>query len=271
MKEAIARQLRTKRKELDYTIEEVVEKTKLAPSVVKALESGQWGELNQTYLKGFLKIYCSFLGIPFSSEMLKPSSSLQEDKIEKQLVSQVSAGEDKSAEKEEKTSGQREPTKEYPKTRILKSRFALPSPRVLAVLAGIAVLFLLMRSCSCGNGRTAEDKAAAPTQIKSPSRPAPVKKIAPVPVEKKDVLEVSLTVKNDCFLKVKQEGNVVFEGVLKRGVSETWTAKKELEFKISDGTAVEVEVNGKVLPPLTKIRKPIKSLKITPQGISVDK
>ena len=72
-------------------------------------------------------------------------------------------------------------------------------------------------------------------------------------------------------MKVKLDGRIVFEGVLKKGSLESWQATEELEFKISDGSSVDVEVNGKLLPPLSKIRKSIKSLRITTKGISIDK
>jgi hypothetical protein len=44
-----------------------------------------------------------------------------------------------------------------------------------------------------------------------------------------------------------------------------------MELKISDGSAVYIEVNGKAIPELTSRRRPIKTLTITHSGISVEK
>jgi len=89
-------------------------------------------------------------------------------------------------------------------------------------------------------------------------------------VPSSDKVEVTFRIKKDCFVKVKTDGDLIFEGVLKKGMVESWEAK-ELEFWISDGSAVAVEVNGKLLPPLTRLSKPIKSLKIKKGSISVIK
>lgn len=91
-----------------------------------------------------------------------------------------------------------------------------------------------------------------------------------VPTVSKD-LTVSLTVKRSCYVKAKVDGKVVFDGFLKQNTKEIWVGKKELEFKISDGSAISLEVNGKAYPMISAMRKSIKSLKITPKGITVDK
>ncbi|MFA6282382.1 MAG: DUF4115 domain-containing protein, partial [Candidatus Omnitrophota bacterium] len=100
-----------------------------------------------------------------------------------------------------------------------------------------------------------------------------VKPAAKIPIKQdklKDVI-ASLSIKKECYVRVKVDGKVMFEGVLKKGVSETWKGRKEIEFKISDGSSVYLEVNGKALPSLTSAHKSIKSLKITSSGVAVSK
>ena len=84
-------------------------------------------------------------------------------------------------------------------------------------------------------------------------------------------VEATLTAKKKCFLKVIVDGKLLFKGILRKGARETWKADKEIELKIRDGSAITLEVNGRLIPILTSLRKPIKSLKITPSGIVVDK
>ena len=90
------------------------------------------------------------------------------------------------------------------------------------------------------------------------------------PQVSKDVT-ASLTAKRNCYVKVKVDGKMLYSGLISRGKVETWKGSREIEFRISDGSAVYLEVNGKSLPPLTSMRKLIKSLKVTSSGISVSK
>ena len=45
------------------SIEDASKKTKIHLNILKSIEEGSIGNLNPVYLKGFLKIYCKFLGV----------------------------------------------------------------------------------------------------------------------------------------------------------------------------------------------------------------
>ncbi len=109
---------------------------------------------------------------------------------------------------------------------------------------------------------------AAPAGLPA-GKPEPVQQ--PIAIAQGKDITVSLTAKKKCFIRVVVDGKLLFEGALSQGAVESWKGTKKIEFKISDGSAVYLEVNGKPLPSLTSIRKSIKSLVITPSGISVDK
>lgn len=247
MKEEFSKRLKDKRKQLGLSIEEVVEKTKLHPSVIKALEEGRWEEINKAYLKGFLKIYCSFLGEGYKDESLKSFYQEKESALSKK------------------------PTKpeRYLKRKLFAKKIIsmLPLKPILVLLLSGVLIFVFF---SLGNiaRRKLFKKDITPLQNKSvPEQSSTIS----TPAGEEAKIYVTITAKKDCFIRTKIEGQVVFEGILKKGMVESWEATQEIEFKINDGTAVDVEVNGKLLPPLTKIRKPIKSLKITPTEISVVK
>ena len=55
--------LRSVREEKGYSMAEVSKNTKISSSVLRALEEGRLDNIDPIYLKGFLKIYCRFLGI----------------------------------------------------------------------------------------------------------------------------------------------------------------------------------------------------------------
>jgi len=55
----LCNRLKEKRKELGYSIEYVVEKTKLHPLMIKDIEEGNLGNENPAYIRGFIKIYAA--------------------------------------------------------------------------------------------------------------------------------------------------------------------------------------------------------------------
>jgi len=232
-KEELIEKIKERRKKLNLSIEEVVEKTKLHPLVIKSIEEGKWNEINPTYLKGFLKIYCSFLGVEFDESLFSDKESVKGKRIlasyerKKDLVNKLSL---------------------FKKILLF---FLLRYKLILVAFLVIAVLFFLTK-----------------IKINHPSNKP--KKIPSSVVSSQEEVEVALIAKKDCFIKVKEEGKVIFEGLLKKGMRETWRAK-ELEFWISDGSAVILEVNGERQSPLTKLPKPIKSLKIKSGSITVIK
>ena len=243
----ICNKLKEKRKELGYSIEYVVEKTKLYPSMIRDIEEGNLANVSPTYIKGFVRIYASFLEIDIGASLdeFSASKSLPKGKLKPKSISGVG---------------------------ILKNigyaiRQISPEIRkkIVLVLMGIILLWgffalsgFLIRKIS--KFFTAPPKTAQVVEerIVSPS------------LEAEEVVAV-LTAKKNCFLKVIVDGKLLFKGVLKKGVREVWRGDKEIELKIRDGSAILLEVNGRVIPTLTSLRKPIKSLKITPKGIVVDK
>ncbi|MBN2483125.1 MAG: DUF4115 domain-containing protein [Candidatus Omnitrophica bacterium] len=270
--------LKTKRRQSGLNLEEVVDKTKIPPSAIKRLESGRWEEMNPLYLKGFLKIYCAFLKEDLDEELLKERRPYVPDTP---MVKAI-----------QRTRPQRQFS--LPKLSIPKIKIPSIPPHLIRIIisvlltlalvwAGIWVLksatrFIVshIRSRKPPRIITHSPVVPVPAPVATPVAAVPAEKPKEVPAQvpppvKKEELSVTLTAKRDCFVKVKREGTVIFEGILRKGAVENWQAKKELEFKLSDGTAIDVEVNGQILPALTKIKKPIKSLKITPTGIFVDK
>ena len=245
----VCNKLKEKRQELGYSIEYTVEKTKLHPSVIKDIEEGNLKNIGPTYIKGFMKIYASFLGVDLGAcldeiNLTKPTINKQ-----KKVKSKDSLG-----------SG-------FVDAMIIKVKKIPPEAKkkIFIVLIGIVflwVFFTVGRLTIRKISKSFKDKGETVENIQPESFTASQ--------DAKEVV-VSLTAKKKCFLRVRVDGKLLFEGALAQGAIETWRGDKEIEFKISDGSAVYLEVNGKSVPTLSSIRKPIKSLKITPSGISVDK
>ena len=246
----ICSKLKDKRKELGYSIEQVVEKTKLHPTVIKDIENCNLGNIDSVYIKGFMKIYASFLGVYLGSALDEIQPATQQKKKEIKPKKKNDNGLYK------RISG------------LIKKITPDIRKRILTIAVILIIIWSVFNGLKFiigGIARVFKGKKSETTQVQT------IDPTEPVIVDVSDGISASLTAKKKCFVKVVVDKKVLFEGVLAKGAIETWNARKEIEFKISDGSAVHLEVNGKAIPTLTSIRKPIKSLKITSSGITVDK
>lgn len=246
--EELCTKLQQKRNALGLTLEEAVEKTKLYPSVIRDIESCNLGNISKAYLKGYIKIYASFLGVN------------TEDALDKIGLNQQNIPQKPLIKKDE-------PAQDKPTPRI---KLQPIPPQVKKIIFYVAALIFILW-IAAGIIRFVSKNFAL--SKKKPAKRIEQKVIKLPPVSKKVQNEVNaaLTAKRDCFIRTKVDGKVLFEGVLKKGMSESWKGNREIEFRISDGSAVYLEVNGKSLPSLTSSHKSIKSLKVNSSGISVVK
>ncbi len=242
----LAQEFRRRRQELGYSLEEVVEKTKLYPSAIKALEEGSLEKISPIYRRGFIKIYASFLGID-ASEVLKDIALFEEE------------------------------AKALPKGPGLKKSLPLISlPRVspkfkkvfFLSLLSLVLLFILAKGVSL----IFKKISSKPLVQKKEEKPAPVQKplVVTKPLKKGQV-SLGISAKRDCFLRVRVDGKLLFEGVFRKGQSKVWQGTKEIELKAGDASAIYIEVNGKALPAISAGPRPIKSLKVDPSGINIEK
>ncbi len=248
----LCNKLKEKRRELGYSIEYVVEKTKLHPSMIKDIEEGNLANENPTYIKGFIKIYAAFLKVGIDS-------SLKEIGAPKPMV----------RKRESKAKGIDSSVIFDRIGRIIKKISPEVRKKIILVLAGIALLWIFFIVSSFVVGKITKFFTAPAKSTQEVEKEERLEAAAVLP--EAEELVATLTAKKNCFLRVVADGDLLFEGVLKKGARETWRGDKEIELKIRDGSAITLEVNGRPIPTLTSLRKPIRSLKITPSGIVVDK
>lgn len=223
--------LKERRKELGYSIEEVVDKTKLYPSVIRDLEEGNLKNLSPAYLKGFIKIYASFLGINVDDLIIEEKKPFLKPKENKKRIDFF---------------------------RFLKI-FKKFKKIIFFILILLILFILILKIPKIFKGVKKDKTIDYKEELKS------------IEIKKDQKINVAVIAKKNCYLKVKIDGKIFFDGLLKEKTKETWTADKEIEMSISDGSRVYIEVNGKLLPQITSVPKRIKSLKINETGIYVDK
>lgn len=285
--ESVGARLKKIRLEKGLSLEEVQKKTRIHLSILRAIEEESLLDLNPVYIRGFVKIYCVFLGVNPEGFIAGYKDSAQ--------PGLVARGYDPSVEDDQ--------------SHILKRRPLLPSlklpvirlsPGVLRALAGVAlaviVLFVAVRigkaisgaarSWSARKSRPAarvQQQPAKPARASSPAKKqkavpspgaaVPERAAAPAAVsaaaETVSGIRLSVLAKEDCWVNLKSDGKVVFHAVLKRGRTETWQAKEKMELSVGNAGVVNLEVNGKLITNLGRKGQALKNILITREGLSI--
>lgn len=245
--------LRSLRQSRGISLDEAYRETKIHPSILKALEQDAVGGMSSAHIKGLLKVYCSFLGVDsrdFIEEKQAETQPLPPDPVQNANPPQ-------------------EAPKASPEPVLLKRRIDLSAIKkiklkpliiVISLTLLVAVLFRAGRDI----GRYFSSRPKRPAADSVVSKPeAPV--VRPVSGEP----ELGIRAKEDCWLEVRTDGKLVFRHVLKKGSYGHWTAEGKIEFSLGNAAAVEVEVNGRLLPPLGRRGQAVRNVVVTKEGLVV--
>ena len=256
--ESAGTRLKKIRLEKGFTLEEAAKKTKIHLNLLQAIEEDSLVNLNPIYTKGFLKIYCKFLGVnpaDFISDYREPRTSSE---IRKDIF------QDKSV-----------PDNSFKNISLKLNSFRPQiTPKMifiaLAVVLGLVLLFKLPRLINSWREYLASRPKAAAV---SPASQA-TKKILPPPRLKQKtpaaaVISLALRVKENCFVKVKVDGRVFTDRMFHKGMAESWTAKEKIELGLGNAGAAELEVNGRRIPAVGRRGQTMKNILITKDGLSI--
>ena len=106
---------------------------------------------------------------------------------------------------------------------------------IIAIVAAVLVVLAGAVYALSGSDDSAKPAPAAQQQAETP---------AP---KTYDGVEVTANFTADCWLEVKADGKVVYEGTLKKGDSQTWKGTDKVTVRVGDAGAVSFSVNGKDL------------------------
>jgi cytoskeletal protein RodZ len=286
--------LKKVRLEKGLSLEDAHKKTKIKLNILQALEGEGLTDVNPIYLKGFLKIYCNFLGVD--------SNDFVSDYKEPVAVAQVLK---KPEEQKIKT-----PDKPVQLSRPQKiklgsggfkiEKFVVP---VLAVLGIVILIFVVSKIISWRRNLAINRQIAAATTTKSePKKQTVSKKIKVGQSSKQQVSKVSsskeaaatktdkiqsslpvaikdnsgrislgIRTKENCWISLRLDGKLIFQRVLEKGRFESWDAKDKIELSLGNGNAVELQVNGQIFSNLGRKNQALKNIVITKEGLSVGK
>ncbi|RJP29775.1 MAG: helix-turn-helix domain-containing protein [Candidatus Omnitrophota bacterium] len=254
MMESSGERLKKIRLSKGLSLEEAYKKTKIHLNVLKAIEDDNIININPIYLKGFLKIYCRFLGVDpkdFVPEYKDPHT-LKLAALETQGNNKLSFMKSAAG-----------------KLGYLGSDNFRKIRKVLVIgLAILVILFVLFNLGKFIKHRLSilfskKSSISSVSKVNKDTANKQVQKNAGVS------LNVMLTIvaKEDCWINLKVDGRTVFQSVLKKGRSETWEAKDKMELTIGNAGIVSLEVNGQSIPPLGRKGQVIKNILITKEGI----
>ncbi len=258
----ICSRIKAKRHSLNLSIEDVSLKTKLTPGIITDIENGKTDSINRAYLKGFLKIY---------------ASSLKDQDIVS-LVEEFFAKPQPAIKKAQEKKTSENVNKEHKKNPILENVFngfirIVFNRKFILVVGSVIVFFivvsLLGKLIGFFKNHKPAKKIVVEEKIPLVEEKPVVSKPLPKTVSEQNKVLLGIKVKRDCYLRVKTDGNTIFEGVINKGVVKSWKADKEIELFVNNPSFLEMEINGEFINN-TRNKKPMKYL-ITSSGFSTER
>jgi len=267
-KETHGQRLSRLRKAKGLSLEEVHQRTKIHIGVLKNLEDDTLAAMAPAYVKGLLKIYYSFLGVD-PKDFIEEPTKRDEEPTKK---------EEEYTKKEKEYTAVEPVKKEMPDSSEIDKQMQLIKPRInisviknkIKIKPTILAICLLVLAIAAFKFGKSISMYFEELRLKesSPETAVTKEKIPPsTQVTNKPILGIRAT--QDCWLEVKLDGKTVFKNVLKKGHFEFWEAKTRIEFSLGNAGGVEVEVNGRLLPPLGRRGQVIKNIAITKEGLRV--
>ena len=258
------------------TLEEAHKKTKIHTNILKAIEEGELAHMSPVYIKGFLKIYCHYLGVDPREcipDYKEPQGTLR-------LSPRIDEGEGAAPLRRTPASFDLSFLKPFLTVKVLVA--VITAVAVLWMLFGVGRFVAQRHAAHVLAAREAKQRAVPAAPVKKArtaalatakqEKPAQSAVVAATPLPQQVVVtsvRLVIRAKADSYMLVKTDGHTVFQGVLKKTRSETWNAKDKIELNLGDAGALELEVNGRTIPPLGRKRQSLKNILITKEGLSV--
>lgn len=256
---AIGEKLKAAREKKSLTIDQVQKKTHIHSSVLRALEEGTCDEiLTPVYVRSFLKTYAHHLGLDSRDILKEYSSNIPKEKAP-QAQPIVPAG------TEEKDAG-------------LIPKIVYGATLIIGFIIVLSLVVFLSQRLAGSLKKFREGRKAAQVRMETTKGKKTVKretaryavsKTAAKQAVPREMASFTLVlkVKQSVLVKVKKDGITLFERVLSKGTSESFTADKKIELYVAKAEAIELVLNGESLG--SPGRGVIKNIEVTSKGIRI--
>ena len=258
------------RLEKGVSLEEAHKSTKVHLNVLKAIEEDSLINFNPVYIKGFLKIYCKFLGVD-------PKDYIADYKEVRSPAQVSAAGEKKKFSN----------LKPDPDTSAIIREIRRQKKTILTLLGIIIFIFLVFNLGKTLSSRRlsypvrarrvqekvikTEKKAEA---LKEQKKTQAGSRNSAEGFSKEDassIIRLSIRARENCLVQLKSDGKIVFYGILARGRAESWHARNKMELSLGNAGVVDLEVNGKPISNLGKRGQSIKNISISKEGLNIER
>jgi cytoskeletal protein RodZ len=238
--------LRQLREARGVSLEEIARATRVNSSYLQALEADDHASLPvPVFTRGFIRAYCQALGEP-------PDQSLALYDGRGDAAASVATATHAASPPAATTPGRPSSTPRTTSEPAPRNRGPVLVSFVLLVVLGVALfaLTLLLQS-----GReSADDRRAArtpPRTAEAPPSAAPAMSAAPaVPPPAPVGYRLVARAVETTWLRVRTEDGKTIEETIPAGQTREWFSKSPFTLTVGNAGGVNLEVNGKALPPL---------------------
>lgn len=270
--ETIGERLKRIRLEKGRSLEDVHRDTKIHFNVLRALEEDSLVNYSPVYIKGFLKIYCHYLGV-------NPDEFIIEAKKNKPPVETIS-------EVKKQVLPDNKPPVFMP---VLEALLKFIRGKIKIIIGIVIVFFLVMGIFKIGKfmilkigqwSKRPKTEAVVESIPKSKEKTsaaakAPKENTAVVKTEDKtnapSGIKLTIRAKDNCWMQVKSDGKNIFQGILRKGRVEGWKANEKIELSVGNAGILELEVNGKIISSLGRKGQAVKNIIITKDGLTTSR
>jgi hypothetical protein len=82
-------------------------------------------------------------------------------------------------------------------------------------------------------------------------------------------VRLTIAAREDCWVKVKSDGKLLYYGILKKGRYDSWQAKDKIVLNLGNAGVVDINVNGQVISSIGRRGQVINDITITKDGLSI--
>ncbi len=247
------------RQERGFSLEDIQKKTKIHQNILRAIEGDSVSNLSPIYLKGFIKIYCSFLGLDtkdFIGESVKPNKPVLNATIGRPIGERI----------EKKVSFIKDTS-----VKLIAMRPMFNLKKIIIATVLVIIFAFLLSSCF----KFISSHSKKPVERAKILMPVSSSKVTDKNTKIKKELAQNFTLqifaRSKSWISAKVDGKVIFHGVLARGRSETWVAKEKVELSLGDAGAVELQVNDQRFSNLGRRGQPLKNVLINKDGLKISR
>jgi len=269
--ETTGARLKKIRQERGFSLEDLQKKTKIHINILRAIEGDSISDLSPIYLKGFIKIYCSVLG-------LDPKDYLSQAQATSKPVLNATVG---------KSIGERPQRTPASFIKDASSKIGSLKPPahlkkyIIMAIAVFIAFFIVVKFVkfisSLPKNKPEKTKISMPavSTKTSPKQQQPKAKPQATTTALQKTASEGITVgifaRSKSWISAKVDGKVIFHGVLAKGRNETWHAREKVELSLGDAGAVELQVNDQRFDNLGRRGKPLKNILINKEGLKISR